>query len=122
MKKGKLPKNILIIEDDEAILDALIIVLEKEDYAIESSANGKLLFNELFHKPDLILLDKQLCGIDGIEICQHIKKQVSTQNIPVILISAAPNLQNLAIEAGADDFIKKPFKIQEVRDKVRKFL
>ena len=113
-------KKIVIVEDDPGILEALRMIIEKETYDIQTLLNGKLLLKGLPYTPNLILLDKRLPGMDGVEICKYLKTQQATKKIPVILLSAAPNLKSIAKEAGADDFIEKPFDILELKDKIRK--
>ena len=61
------------------------------------------------------LLDRQLPGVDGQDICKFLKSQETTKNIPVIMITAKPNISSLARAAGADGFIEKPFVIEELR-------
>ena len=59
--------------------------------------------------PDLFLLDKQLAGADGTDICRFLKGQQKTKNIPVVMISANPGIKEISVDAGADAFIEKPF-------------
>jgi CheY-like chemotaxis protein len=114
-------KRILIVDDDPVLLEALSMIMEKEDYDIETSLSGRPLLEELPYKPDLIILDKRLSGMDGLEICRHLKQKPATRNIPVILVSAVPNLESVARRACADDFIEKPFNIRDLLDKVAKY-
>lgn len=113
-------KKIVIVEDDPGIREALRMILEKEDYDLQTFLNGKLLLRGLSYIPNLILMDKKLPGMDGVDICKYLKAQQATKKIPVILLSAVPNLKSIAQEAGADDFIEKPFDILELKDKIRK--
>lgn len=107
-------KKILIVDDDIGLLKALTIVLERENYIIEAVETGKHLLNGMTLYPDLIILDKQLSGMDGAEICRQLKMQKSTKHIPVILMSATSNLECIAKDAGADNFVEKPFSIQDL--------
>jgi DNA-binding response OmpR family regulator len=102
-------RKIIIVEDDAAISDIVRIILTKNGYVVEEFMEGKpvLEYNKTW--PDLFLLDKQLADIDGLEICKHLKQQEETKDIPVIILSATPNLDRLAKEAGADAYIEKPF-------------
>jgi CheY-like chemotaxis protein len=71
--------------------------------------------------PDLILLDIWMAGIDGREICKHLKNQSLTKYIPIILISANSDTEEIAKQAGADDFICKPFDMDNFLQKVAKY-
>jgi DNA-binding response OmpR family regulator len=103
-------KKILITEDDPGLQDIFKIILEKAGYDVEIISNGNPLLKDEFIVPDLFLLDKQLSGMNGIDICKHLKKQKKTQNIPVIMISANPGIGTLAHDAGANAYIEKPFE------------
>jgi CheY-like chemotaxis protein len=75
-----------------------------------------------FELPDLFIIDKQLSGVDGLELCRFLKMQETTRNIPVIIISASPYISTQAINAGADEFVEKPFKIKELLSIVQKHI
>lgn len=102
-------RKIIIVEDDAAISDIIRIILTKNGYIVEEFMEGKPVLEYSRSWPDLFLLDKQLTDIDGLDICRHLKQQPETKNIPVIILSAMPDLDRLAKEAGADAFIEKPF-------------
>jgi DNA-binding response OmpR family regulator len=103
-------KKILITEDDPGLQDIFKIILEKAGYEVEIISNGNTLLQNKFTPPNLFLLDKQLSGMDGLDICKHLKKQKNTQNIPVIMISANPSISVLSGDAGANAYIEKPFE------------
>jgi DNA-binding response OmpR family regulator len=103
-------KKILITEDDPGLQDIFKIILEKAGYDVEIISNGNPLLKDDFIIPDLFLLDKQLSGMNGIDICKHLKKQKKTRNIPVIMISANPGIGAMAQDAGANAYIEKPFE------------
>ena len=103
-------KKILITEDDPGLQDIFKIILEKAGYDVEIMSNGNHLLKDEFTVPNLFLLDKQLSGMDGIDICKHLKNQKKTQNVPVIMISANPGISAMAGEAGANAYIEKPFE------------
>jgi DNA-binding response OmpR family regulator len=106
-----LKKKILAIDDDEGIRDILQIIFEKAGYNIELKSNGNDLFQNKFSIPDIFLVDKQLSGTNGLDICRHLKSQTNTRDIPVIMISASPDIAKLSKEAGADGYIEKPFEV-----------
>jgi CheY-like chemotaxis protein len=107
-------KTIIFADDDPTVLDVVTLILEDEYRVVVYPSGDKLLTNE-FEKPDLFLLDKQLSGTDGLEICRFLKGQPATRDIPVIMISAVPNIAGMAKAAGADDYIEKPFPIRQLR-------
>lgn len=115
-------KKILVVDDDEAILDVVQIVLEEENYLVQTSLNGTC-FRELKNDlPDLILLDVLLSGEDGRELCQQLKGNEKTRHIPVILFSAHVNARHAAASSGANDFLAKPFHMDALTDMMKRHL
>lgn len=109
-------KKIIFADDDPSIQEVINLILE-DDYKITTFSRGEPLMNNEFEVPDLFLVDKQLPGgVDGLDICKFLKNQEATRHVPVIVISASPNLRKLARDAGADDTIEKPFPITELRN------
>src|SRR5687768_6158261 len=104
---------------DPALQDVFRIILEREGYEVEILSNGQELLKNKINPPDLYILDKQLSGVDGLDICRHLKGQSKTREVPVIMISANPSIGHLAIDAGADDYIEKPFDINFFIQKVK---
>ncbi len=90
-----------------------------EVHANDSWDGSTEIINQI--KPDLLILDVFLSGIDGLDICKKIKKSPFTKNLPVLMISGFPWISQSAIyEFGADDFIAKPFEIKELLQKIHK--
>lgn len=112
------PKKIMIADDDTGIIDAVAMMLEFEGYSVYSTVNGATVLEMENNYPDLLLLDVQMPGLDGRDICRTLKQKENTRNIPVILISASTNLEKSAKDAGADDFLEKPFNMHDLLDKV----
>jgi DNA-binding response OmpR family regulator len=107
-------KKIVIVEDDTDTMEVVEIVLRQAAYAV-IKINRQLPIKELSGiKPDLIILDHLLSFGLGSEICLEIKRNMSTKSIPVILFSASQSLAKIASECGADDFIAKPFNLDEL--------
>ena len=104
-------KKILVVDDNPAILDALRIMLEEEGYEVETTVDGATLKDLKEHLPDLLLLDIWMSGVDGRDICKALKSSAATKQIPVIMISAAKDIEQIAKDSGADDFISKPFQM-----------
>jgi DNA-binding response OmpR family regulator len=114
--------SILIADDDSAILDATSMILEDEGYKVRTSSDGKAVDDLTGELPDLLLLDIWMSGKDGREICRQVKNNLRTKHIPVIMISANRDTEKIAMEAGAEDFITKPFDIDVLLEKVQKHL
>lgn len=113
-------KRILAIDDNPAILDVINEILSYEGYEVVTISDGRSVFEVVARvHPDLILLDVMLDNLDGREICRALKKDRSSSNIPIIMISATHDLRSLLHQPGApDDFIAKPFDIYYLISKV----
>ena len=118
----KIKKKILIADDDPGIQDILTIIFERAGFEVEIKKNGEDLLNNKFTMPDLFLVDKQLSGYNGLDICRYLKSQRHTKNIPVIMISASPDIGRSSREAGADAYIEKPFEISNLVDLVNSYV
>jgi len=108
MSKAK----ILVIEDEADILELVAYNLEKSGYTVfraKTGENGITIARTQL--PDLIILDLMLPGIDGIEVCQRLKNEPITSSIPIIMLTAKIEDNDIVtgLEAGADDYIPKPF-------------
>ncbi|MGI8419504.1 MAG: response regulator [Candidatus Levyibacteriota bacterium] len=114
--------KILVADDDPAIVDSIKYLLEDEGYEVETTVNGETVGKMFEHKPDLLLLDIWMSGQDGRDICKALKSQNTTKHIPIIMISANKDTEHIAKEAGADDFLGKPFDIDALLKKVKKQL
>ncbi|HYL44707.1 MAG TPA: response regulator [Ktedonobacteraceae bacterium] len=114
-------KKILIAEDDEGILDAMKLMLELEGYEVRATRDGKTLYDMKEELPDLLLLDIWMSGMNGRDICKYLKSQEQTKRTPIILMSASKDTEKTAREAGADDFLAKPFEIDELVAMVAKY-
>jgi two-component system phosphate regulon response regulator PhoB len=112
-------KQILIIEDDEDILQVLETVLVHNEFAVKGLNRTDNIFHSIDqYKPDLVLTDYLLSGTNGGKICQLIKANKDTCHIPVILISAYPELAISLGTFGFDAFITKPFDINVLVKKI----
>lgn len=104
-------KKILIADDDESIRDIFRIILEKAGYALEIKEDAGEILKNNFTLPDIFLIDKLLSGVDGLDVCRHLKTNPTTSRIPIVMVSASPDIGTVALKAGADDFIEKPFEL-----------
>lgn len=116
------PKTILIADDDEGILDATQAILEFEGYQVNITVDGSAIFRMNGNLPDLLLLDIWMSGQDGTDICRQLKSNHQTKGLPVLMISASRDIEQYAMDAGADDFLAKPYEMDELLEKVRKLL
>ena len=114
-------KNIFVAEDDPEILSALSGLLENAGYRVRRSTSGQAIIDGNFSRVDLFILDKQMPGIGGLEVCRHLRAQSDTKDTPVILISAYPKEGNEALYAGANDYLEKPVQIHYLLNLVSKY-
>ena len=115
---NQLMKKILIGEDDPHIQEIFRIMFKSYGYEVECLHSGSELCERKGNWPDAIILDKQLPGIGGLEVCRIFKSRDETKGIPIIMISASNGIGPLAAKAGADDFIEKPFNMHIILNKV----
>ena len=112
-------KKILLVEDDDGIAEFEVLELEHEGFMVERAKNGRegLAKFEIF-KPDVILLDIMLPELSGLEVLRRIRK---TSQVPVIMVTARGETYDKVngLDAGADDYISKPFEIEELLARIR---
>ena len=112
--------KVLIIEDDESIAEAIGMALTFDGFEIKVVIQATQAISAVkTYKPDAIVLDLLLSGIDGRDIAKALKNNTKTKNIPIILTSAHPLAEKAAQAAGADAFIAKPFDISVLSDKIK---
>lgn len=114
--------SILVAEDDPAIADAMTMILETEGYSVRTTDDTKAVRALSTPLPDLLLLDIWLSGADGRDICTYLKGTKSTSALPIIMVSASRDVKESAKAAGADDFIAKPFEMDELLSKVKSII
>ncbi|MCC6287792.1 MAG: response regulator [Chitinophagaceae bacterium] len=115
--------SILFADDDEDLLELAKMKLSKAGFSVRVSHNAHNIANMIAEeRPDLILLDVSMQGVDGRDICQALKNHKPTSGIPVIIISANNDLKNIALICGADDYIEKPFHPDIVTRKIQNML
>ena len=122
MKRIVSKKKIVVVEDEPDILEVLSYNLKREGFKVKSAMDGsrglELIQQQL---PDLVLLDLMLLGMDGLQICQQLKQHASTQNVPIIMVTAKGEESDvvLGLGVGADDYIAKPFSPKELIARVK---
>lgn len=110
---------ILVVEDDKSVKNLITTTLKAHDYRFLSACNGEMaILDASSHNPDIILLDLGLPDLDGVEVIRRIR---SWSNVPIIVISARSEDTDKieALDAGADDYLTKPFSVQELLARLR---
>ncbi len=112
----------MVADDDPAIVECMNLILDEYGYDVRSTLDGKNIYKMKKDFPDLLLLDVWMSGQDGRDICRFLKGQKITKNIPIIMFSASRDIEKSTTEAGANDFIEKPFDMDELVGKIEKLL
>ncbi len=122
------PLSILVVDDDEAAIRDLVIQILELKYQVYSATNTEeALRIAKEHRPSFVLLDIYMPGQNGLELCRQLRSDLSTKNIPIMIMTARNALETRvkAFEYGADDFIEKPFYMDElisrIDSKIRRF-
>ena len=117
--------TILVVEDEEDLRDIIIYNLKREGYQPAGVETGELGLGQAnAMKPDLIILDLMLPGINGLDVCRRIKQDSNTRHIPIIIVSAKGEEADIVtgLELGADDYVPKPFSPRILLARVRAVL
>lgn len=117
--------KILVIDDDPAILELVSSNLELQGYSVESCDNAVDGLAIAFQSPpDLVILDLMMPGVDGFTACQRLRHNESTAKVPVLMLTALSRTEDkvTGFDAGADDYLTKPFELAELYVRVRALL
>ncbi len=118
-------KNILIVDDEKDILELIKFNISNNGYKCFCAEDGEVAVKLAKNKiPDLIILDLMLPGIDGLDVCRILKNNKETKNIPILMLTAKTSDENIieGLEAGADDYVTKPFSIKVLIARVENLL
>ncbi|HSU29219.1 MAG TPA: response regulator transcription factor [Chitinophagaceae bacterium] len=111
--------NILIVDDDLDISFMLKMMLEYKGYSVSIAERVEQVPDILRSKPiNLVIMDMLLSGVNGVDVCKSLKEGKDTAMIPIIMISAHPFAKESCLEAGANDFISKPFEMADILSKI----
>jgi diguanylate cyclase (GGDEF)-like protein len=116
------PIKVLVVDDERNILDIIKFNLEVEGYDVITSLDGEDALEKVHEaRPDLILCDIMMPELDGLEVCRRLKADGRTNQIPVVMLSAKTQAQDkiASIDAGADDFITKPFDFSDLVARIK---
>jgi DNA-binding response OmpR family regulator len=115
-------ERVLVVDDEPAIREAVAYALRSEGYDVESLDDGEAVLEAVReHEPDVLVLDLMLPGLSGIEVCRRLR---SESDVPILMLTArdAEVDRVLGLEAGADDYVTKPFSMVELVSRVRAIL
>lgn len=116
-----LRKKIFLADDDPDITLCLSAVLADAGYLVNVASRGQTILDGSYDWIDLFILDKKMPDVDGLQLCRYLRSQSATKETPVIMISAAPQCDNEALLAGANDYIEKPFHAHYLLNVVSKY-
>lgn len=114
--------KILVVEDDKTLSDTLEYNLKRQGYAVETTENGRTALTlARMQKPNLVILDVMLPGLDGFEVCRILRKEFTT---PILMLTAKSEEIDkiVGLEMGADDYLTKPFSMRELLARVKALL
>jgi two-component system response regulator MprA len=117
--------KILVVDDERAVRESLRRALELEGYEIELAEDGREALSRLEQEdghPDAVILDVLMPGVDGLEVCRRLRRTGS--RVPVLMLTARDEIENrvAGLDAGADDYVTKPFALEELLARVRALL
>ena len=118
-------KKILVVDDEVDLVETIRFPLESEGFTVLVSYNGEDALNQArTENPDLILLDIMLPKLDGYKVCRLLKFDERYRNIPILMLTAKTQEKDktIGMETGADEYITKPFDMDELLEKVRAYL
>ena len=107
-------ERVLVVDDDATVADVVRRYLERDGYAVDLAGDGETALRMAAeHKPDLVVLDLMLPGIDGLEVCRRLR---ANSDVPVVMLTALGEESDrvVGLELGADDYVTKPFSPREL--------
>jgi len=120
---GSLNSSILVLDDDPDIGIMIKMMLEYKGYSVvvtdRAEKAEEILSTE---QMDLIIMDMLLSGVNGTDICTSLKQNPNSSSLPIIMISAHPNAKQICLDAGANEFMAKPFDIMDMLSKINRLI
>ena len=120
-----MPQNILVVDDDRSILELLRFYLETQGYTVFTTENSTEEIKKVCeHNMELAVIDIMLPEINGIELCEILRKNINTKNMPIIFLTAKSSEEDKVsgLDKGADDYITKPFSMKELNARIKAVL
>lgn len=115
--------KILVVDDDPDISMMLKLMLEYKGYAVQTAERAEETYSILQRSDiDLVIMDMLLSGANGTDICTGLKQDPEIGQVPVMMISAHPNAREICLQAGADDFVSKPFDMQDILTRISRLI
>jgi len=116
-------KKVLVVDDEYTIRELVELTLEP-DYEIIKAENGKEAMEMIKEKPDIVILDIMMPKIDGYEVCEKLKSDDATKDIPIIILTAKHSIDDLkkAISVDVDEYITKPFEPELLKRRIDAYL
>ena len=117
--------RLLVIDDERSIVDFIRLGMRYEGFRVEDAGDGVSGFDAAQRlRPDLVILDVMLPGMDGIEVCRRLRENEATADIPILMLTAKDEVRDRVegLESGADDYLTKPFSFEELLARVRALL
>jgi DNA-binding response OmpR family regulator len=114
--------SVFIVDDDPGIIEAVAAVLSGEGYRVAGASDSRsALLAVLANPPDLLVLDVNMPGLNGWELCDIVRRQTTTRSVPVLFLTGRTEVRDqiTALQVGGSDHLKKPFRAEELRGKVR---
>jgi DNA-binding response OmpR family regulator len=115
-------KNILIVDDEPHIVNLVKLSLDKKKYDVSGAYSAREALRLIDSRlPDVIIVDLMMPGVNGYELCQSLRENLKTKQIPIIILSAKGQMNDKlhAIDVGADDYITKPFDPMELERRIK---
>ncbi len=113
-----MPKKIVIVDDDAGLRDVAQLIFERAGYHTVVISSAHSLYEGLHLDADLILLDRHLSGMDGLDVCRDLKQKPVFAHVPILLMSATRHFSESEQHIPADGFIEKPFRKNELLQRV----
>jgi len=113
-------RKILVVDDDPDISMMLKLMLEYKGYSVIVLEKANEVVETIReHSISVVIVDMLLSGVSGTDVCADIRQNYTTADCPILMISAHPNAKKICLDGGADDFIAKPFDMNEILTKIR---